>query len=740
MGRLRTASFQVDPEQLLRALVETPMPIVARLIGVSAVDWIAEQAGITTELAAAQTKREKNAVKLRIPALVPGRFKGEERSKAECIERQIIGHDFDAIPGETWLDVITRVRELLPDRFVAFHTTATVRNEDGTWRVRAYEILDRPATPTQWDAHVKTHMRRLGETDANALDVTRLLYMPIVTIGYQSAVLEGPRTKLDDILALPPDSPPATTSTAPLQNCNPPGATTASAAALLASAWPPTGKRNGALLTLAGALSHQGWTEDEALAFVREMYEHVDPNVDPTELETTVSNSYRATQEGKHVTGWTTLGTMIPPSIVSAARGLLDVNADGKARFKEEFQRRDIAADIGIPIIASNSINPESLPNLSLKDRLAAQRGGKDPEPVVAAGPPIVWGGWDEPILPPVYLLEGLIPEAKVVAFYAEGGSVKTWSAFDLAISVATGRPWLGKYPVKQGKALYLDFEDGRYEFQRRSRILLGGLEPLPDLGYWYCDRRLTEVDLWKQLAPLDLKLLVIDALNSGMPAGTDENDNAFSEAVKLAGRFTAVGCTVVIIHHANKTGGMRGHSSVRDQCDVVFKFDPVSETDDVKRMRMVCDKPGPQKKPQPVNVELSDKGLTTFEDEANDMGRNATGERDVKAAVLLALGSEGPMVLQALVTRVACRRQSVLEAVRELEEGGRIVKLDRLGWDLDDDTKRRTRILASAPNCSSSSELIDAAFVKRSDVEAAIKAGVIVLRTGREGGGFIVP
>lgn len=354
---------------------------------------------------------------------------------------------------------------------------------------------------------------------------------------------------------------------------------------------------------------------------------------------------------------------------------------------------------------------------------------------------PIKWGGWDQPIFPPVYLLEGLIPEGKVCTFFAEGGSVKTWSAFALAISVATGRPWLG-HTVKQGRVVYMDYEDGRYEFQRRMRILNGGLEDIPSLGYWYGAPYLHKPDTWKILAPLDLTLLVIDALSSGVPGDSDENASAFSEAVKLAGRFTEIGCTVLIIHHANKQGGIRGHSSVRDQSDVVFKFEPVSETDDIKRMRMICDKPGPQKKPAPVNVELSDKGLQTFEDEAHETGRNAETPVAIADAILLAL-KDGPILTKEKIRdAVGKDRGKVFKEIDALTKAKRIVFIEEIGYVLDDPKARERRVFAQIKTYAgwtSAAKLAKAAYVTTRFVEDMLTRGVIYPRSeSGELGGFI--
>src|SRR5690606_38323498 len=48
------------------------------------------------------------------------------------------------------------------------------------------------------------------------------------------------------------------------------------------------------------------------------------------------------------------------------------------------------------------------------------------------------------------WLVQDWLPEATIGFVVAPPGSYKTWLAFDMAASVATGTPFLGKYPVQR--------------------------------------------------------------------------------------------------------------------------------------------------------------------------------------------------------------------------------------------------------------------------------------------------
>lgn len=436
------------------------------------------------------------------------------------------------------------------------------------------------------------------------------------------------------------------------------------AAKMLAAAWPEEG-RHGAQLALAGGLCHDGWPESDALEFLCTVCREAG-NEERPKREKTIRDTYKAKAAGRPVQGWTALEGYVDSVVLDSVRRALDPHADNFRTFKREILDKP----------ATTRTEPTED-----KDELGVQ-----------------WGGWDALQKPPVYLLEGLIPEAKVVTFFAEGGSVKTWSALSLAISVATGEPWLGAYPVKKGRALVLDYEDGSYEFHRRVRYLTGGKD-VPNLGYRYGGPQIDSKEYWIELGEYVQKhgitVVIVDSVSAAMPGDTDENSSAFAHGVKLAGKFTeATGCTVIFIHHANRSGGIRGHGAVRDQSDVVFKFVAVSETDDCKRMRMECDKPGPQKRPAPVNVELTDAGLFTFKDEVNEVERNVLTSEQLEQAIYLRIAANEPVArISDIHKELGGRKKRVDDAFRALIEAGKIVKVEK-GYVTDDDDKRRARVL----------------------------------------------
>lgn len=169
------------------------------------------------------------------------------------------------------------------------------------------------------------------------------------------------------------------------------------------------------------------------------------------------------------------------------------------------------------------------------------------------------------------------------------GFSGKTVSAQDLALAVATGTAAWGAFPVRAGRVLHLDFEQGahltRWRYQRLVRAR--GIDPaalddrlaLAVMPGWYVDAD-TRDDLARMSDGFDV--VILDSFRAACPH-TDENS---SEARIPLDRLTRIsertGTTFAVIHHARKPsqnaqGGarmaIRGSGALFDACGSVIVF-----------------------------------------------------------------------------------------------------------------------------------------------------------------------
>lgn len=217
--------------------------------------------------------------------------------------------------------------------------------------------------------------------------------------------------------------------------------------------------------------------------------------------------------------------------------------------------------------------------------------------------------------LPPVpYLVEGLgvAPGAPVlVAGYGYSG--KTLSIQSLGVSVASGRDLWDRYPVRAGRVLHIDYEQGkRLTNERYQRIcaaahiekdyLAGRLETmiLPSLTFDNDAASSTLSRLGDGRA-----LVIIDSFRACAPS-LDENSSEVRVVLDAATRASEkTGCVFLFIHHARKpptegrTGGakysLRGSGAFFDAAGSVFVFvgekgDPVTAEHEKCRTRGVTE------------------------------------------------------------------------------------------------------------------------------------------------------
>lgn len=74
---------------------------------------------------------------------------------------------------------------------------------------------------------------------------------------------------------------------------------------------------------------------------------------------------------------------------------------------------------------------------------------------------------------PPTWLVRGLWPADAYGVLGAEDKAGKTWTVLDLAVSVATGTPWLGHFECSPGPVLAFLGEGGERNVVRRLRAIL---------------------------------------------------------------------------------------------------------------------------------------------------------------------------------------------------------------------------------------------------------------------------
>jgi putative DNA primase/helicase len=180
-------------------------------------------------------------------------------------------------------------------------------------------------------------------------------------------------------------------------------------------------------------------------------------------------------------------------------------------------------------------------------------------------------------IKPRGMVLEPIIPEKGLVMLYATRGTGKTHVALGVAYAVATGSTFLKWRAPRARRVLVVDGEMPASELRERLQWINGGATPTPrtlrilpvdmierGIGTLACPEVQAELDPW--LAGVEL--LVLDNLSSLTAALRENDSDSWSPIQDWLLRLRRRGISVLIVHHAGKTGGQRGTSRREDVLD----------------------------------------------------------------------------------------------------------------------------------------------------------------------------
>ena len=171
-------------------------------------------------------------------------------------------------------------------------------------------------------------------------------------------------------------------------------------------------------------------------------------------------------------------------------------------------------------------------------------------------------------------VIERLLREGETMNVIAPPKAGKSWLVVDLALSVASGRRWLGEFETARGNVLILDNElHAETSANRVPKVAAARDIPLEEVqDTLYVDNmrgRLTDIfglgRYFGTIEPGCFKVIVLDAFYRFIPQGTEENDNGAMAAVynQIDRYADRLNCCFILIHHTTK--GNQSGKSVTD-------------------------------------------------------------------------------------------------------------------------------------------------------------------------------
>lgn len=221
------------------------------------------------------------------------------------------------------------------------------------------------------------------------------------------------------------------------------------------------------------------------------------------------------------------------------------------------------------------------------RDKTERQRGGLETFSLAdLAGQAVPTRKW---------LVDGIVPAGTVSLLYGDGGVGKSLLSLQLAVSMASGAPWVG-LPCSTGRTLYLSAEDDKDEIHIRATdvtaAIVTELKDLPDVRVAplagrdavlaeaaFGRGKIESTKLWRdvraKVAEFRPALVIIDNLADVFAGNENERTLAQQFVAQMRGLCSDFQTTVVLLAHPSQSGMASGtgssgstawHNSVRSR------------------------------------------------------------------------------------------------------------------------------------------------------------------------------
>jgi RecA-family ATPase len=350
----------------------------------------------------------------------------------------------------------------------------------------------------------------------------------------------------------------------------------------------------------------------------------------------------------------------------------------------------------------------ESVGTLRTSQTLASAAAANVIELGITPVQPMMVHSWTDFMTIPTHtrwLIEDSWIDQSVGFISGRAKSFKTWIALDLGMSVLSGSPFLGKFPVgRTGPIIFVQEEDPKATIQERMRLISKPKGMLPRAtvisdslielefpeypmhiinlqGFTLKDEFKLQ-QLRQLIATVRPIMVILDPLIV-MLGGTDENKGSDISMLLQECKMwrETYGCSVLIVHHWKKAkteDGDRGGEHIYGSfafhawLESALHVEPIVEAESTKIDTIVVErefKAAPGSKDLKLKFDIDTK--TNFSYAVHDLGATVTA---LSQKLLDILGeTQGWMTTNELVERSGYSRSKVVEDLHTLVRLGKI-------------------------------------------------------------------
>lgn len=305
------------------------------------------------------------------------------------------------------------------------------------------------------------------------------------------------------------------------------------------------------------------------------------------------------------------------------------------------------------------------------------------------------------------WMVEDWLPDKSITFLISPPESYKTWILLDLAVSVSSGVPFLGRYPVNdKGPTLIIQQEDSHTGLTDRLALIveqkLGAVVNIdgdtwqvpcmPDLPIYVHPSRMLRFDnkgvleeLEKQIATIRPKVIMIDPLYSTTAAVDNYMADLANQMMVLKTWRDKYGCSFVLAHHSKKN--LDPDSTAREdswgsqflnaflEAGWQVRRNPKLAPNEVVVRRH--SKVMGNQSPISLTFNISTKYPMQYQVVVNQYEAPSGGDsRQPAQANLLDLMQNGPASQSDLCNRTGKNRSTISRQIRQLEAAGLVEKM----------------------------------------------------------------
>jgi hypothetical protein len=278
-----------------------------------------------------------------------------------------------------------------------------------------------------------------------------------------------------------------------------------------------------------------------------------------------------------------------------------------------------------------------------------------------------------EPITPIVMDVERVLPaDDAPCLLFGPPAAFKSCIALHLCDSVASGRPFLGRYATRQRRALFVNVDAGPKSL--RNRVLR--VSAAPAFDFVTVERRNFDEAIGDFLTAYEGGFVVIDCLAAVFHGDQNDPEKMRAFLDELRATYLRHGCGGLVIDHTNRSGDYSHSVQKKAACRAMWQATPEKrggdDDADVRRGTISCRKFSEGQDFGGVRFEVN------FSQERVSFSaiERASSRRDYGAEILTwAREQSEPFSATKALKHVGGRDVEIRAAIRQLTDAGKLIE-----------------------------------------------------------------